>query len=149
MEETVLFISDNMRCWNSRKPGFTKFNTYLGRIVVTNQRFVFLSSGGSKLGAILGANLLGGALLGPLILGKSLTKGLELEALSNEGSFDLAFNEITFIDAIRRWDFAGYLTVQFNGEGRSFMKDPFGMNLSVFREIAEIVEIEQIRQNKV
>lgn len=149
MEETVLFVSDNMRCWNSRKPGFTKFDTYLGRILVTNQRFIFLSSGGSKLGSIFAANLLAGGIIGPLLIGKSLTKNLELEALNNEGSFALTFKEIEFLDAVRRWDFAGYLTVHFNGEGRSFMQDPFGMGLSKFREIAEMVEIEQLKpENK-
>ena len=148
MEETVLFVSDNMRCWKSPKPGFTKFNTYLGRIIITNQRFLFLSSGGSKLGTILAANLLGGAIIGPLLIGKSLTKDLELEALQNEGSFALAFDEIKAIDAVRRWDFAGYLTLQFNNEGRSFMQDPFGMTLSKFREITQIIEVERIKLNQ-
>jgi hypothetical protein len=145
MEETVLFVSDNMRCWDSRKPGFTKFDTYLGRILVTDQRFLFLSSGGSKLGTIFAANLLGGAIIGPLLIGKSLTKNLELEALQNEGSFAINFDEIDLIDAVRRWDFAGYLTIQFKGEARSFMQDPFGMNLSKFREITEIVEVKKMK----
>jgi hypothetical protein len=145
MEETVLFVSDNMRCWNSAKAGFTKFNTYLGKIIVTNQRFIFLSSGVSKLGTIFAANLLGCAIIGPLLIGKSLTKGLELEALQNEGSYALTFNEIESIDAIRRWDLAGYMTMQFKGESRSFMQDPFGMTLSKFREIVEMVDNAQIK----
>lgn len=148
MEETVRFVSDNMRCWDSAKPGFTKFGTYLGRILVTNQRFIFLSSGGSKMGTIIGANLLAGGIIGPLLIGKSLTRDLELEALNNEGSFAMNFNEITHCAAVRRWDFAGYLTIQGNSINRSFMQDPFGMSLSAFREIDEMIEIEKMKLEK-
>ncbi len=143
MEETVLYISDNMRCWNSAKPGFWKWGTHLGRIMVTNQRFLFLSSGGSKMGSILTAGLLAGPLLGPLLIGKSLTNDLEVEALKNEGSFAVPLGEIKELKAVRRWDLAAYLSIEYGDIGYSFMQDPFGMNLTVMKKIVETVETKK------
>ena len=144
MEEKVLYISDNMRCWDSAKPGFWKFGTYLGRIVVTDQRFLFLSSGGSKMGSLFAANLLAGPLLGPLMVGKSLTKDLELEALKNEGSFVFTYAEIQHIQAVRRWDLAAYLSIN----TYSFMQDPFGLNMTPMRTIAETVDIQMVKKKQ-
>lgn len=140
MEETILFISDNMRCWNSATPGFWKWGTYLGRIAVTNQRVLFLSSGSSKMGSILAAGLLAGPFLSALMIGKSLTYDLELEASKNEGSFAVAMKDITEIKAVRRWDLAAYLSIVYPDHAYSFMQDPFGMNLKVMRKIQEAVE---------
>ncbi len=140
MEETVLYISDNMRCWNSASPGFWKWGTFLGRITVTNQRLLFLSSGSSKMGSIMAVGLLAGPLLGPLLVGKSLTNDLELEALKNEGSFAVDLKDITNIKAVRRWDFAAYLSISFPDHTHSFMQDPFGMNLNTMKKIVETVK---------
>jgi len=147
-EEKILYVSNNMRCWNSPSPGFWKWGTFLGKVIVTDKRFLFLSSGGSKMGSIATASLLAGPLLGQLILGKSMTKELALEALQNEGSFEAEHQNITEIIAKRRWDFTACLSISFGDSSYSFIQDPFGMNLSVMRDIEEEVEMCQMRLKK-
>ncbi|MBC7865635.1 MAG: hypothetical protein IAF38_21855 [Bacteroidia bacterium] len=136
-EEVVIYIADNMRCWSSRKPGMTKFGTYLGRIMITNQRFLFVSSGGSKIGAQIGMGLAFGNILGPLMLGKSLTKDLDLSALQKEGSFVHTFDKISTFKPTKRWDFISYLTIIGDNQTHCFLKDPFGYGFTGLKKIVD------------
>ena len=48
-EETVLYLSDNMRMYERETPSELRVQTFLGRVLVTTDRFLFLSSGSNKL----------------------------------------------------------------------------------------------------
>src|SRR5436190_44242 len=84
-QETVIDVFDHLYMWLAAKPGMTLFGSHVGRVMLTSERFLFLSTGTSG----VGKQLLVGAVGGPvasLTLGQTTTDQLDLGALRNEGS---------------------------------------------------------------
>ena len=60
--EIVLDGIDGIYMWRARKPGWTLFGSHVGRILLTNERFLFLSTGVSGLGKAALLTAIGGPL---------------------------------------------------------------------------------------
>ena len=122
--ETILFSEDALQLWHARRPGYSIFGSYTGRVVLTSARLVFLSTGGS--GA--GRRLLVSATLGPigsLLWGQTPTDELDLSALDAEGSIAIGLPDITDHTANRRCDCATYVSVQYMKEGNEVSECSF------------------------
>lgn len=114
--ESILFSQDELQLWHERRPGFSIFGSYTGRVVLTSARLLFLSTGGS--GA--GRRLLVSATLGPvgsLLWGQTPTDDLDLTALEQEGSIAIGLPDISAHAAHRRCDCATYVGVQYAKAG--------------------------------
>ena len=96
MGETVLTVQNGIRCWPRRKP-LLVFGTYLGTIIITNQRFLFLSTGGSNFKERLIAGALGRP-GGMSIKEQVLTQDLDLSTLHNKGSLEIALDRIDYFE---------------------------------------------------
>lgn len=110
--EVVLFAQDGLQLWRERRPGFTIFGSYVGRVLLTSSRLLFLSAGDS--GAT--RRLLAGAALGPiglLVFGETPTADLDERALEAEGSLAVPLGAITAHAAQRRCDCTNYVGVQY------------------------------------
>ncbi len=110
--EVVLFAQDDLQLWHERRPGFTIFGSYVGRVLLTSARLLFLSTGES--GAT--RRLLVGAALGPigsLVFGQTSTADLDARALEAEGSAAIPLDRITAHGAQRRCDCTNYVGVQY------------------------------------
>lgn len=110
--ETVLWAEDQLHLWHERRPGFSIFGAYEGRVMLTSRRFLFLSTGGS--GA--GRRLLVGVTLGPIasfVWGKTPTADLDLRALEAEGSIEIPLSSINDHAAHKRCDCATYCGIQY------------------------------------
>lgn len=140
MEETIYFISDMYRCWNKRVPGMTKINSYLGTLIITRKRFLFLSSASNQILRKLPSEVLVKPFSGNLEIGKSSIKILDLSALKNQGSIELTLEQLKNHAGKRRWDFGAYLTiVNHRNEEISFMKDPYGMDMKEVKKLDELL----------
>ena len=112
-EEKIIFISERMRLYNRAKPTETRIGTFLGKLIITSERFLFLSSGSSKiLSEMVSNKLILGGLIGELFFGESLTKDLNLKALKNDGSIAVGLDEIEDIKASKKFPFVKYLAVK-------------------------------------
>lgn len=108
MEEVLLETKHLQRSPKATPPVFI-FGTYLGSLVLTNQRLLFLSSGGAGTQRALTKGLLGQ--LAPEVL-------LEVEvALSAPGSLAVPLASLRSASANRRWDFGRFLRVTYAGPG--------------------------------
>jgi len=112
--ETVVDTFDGLYMWLAAKPGMTMIGTHVGRVLLTNQRFLFLSTGTSGIARGLLFAAAGGPLAG-LTLGQTTTDQLDLSALRNEGSLSGRLEHVTDSRVARRWDCSSYLTVETSG----------------------------------
>jgi hypothetical protein len=115
-DETVLNGGDDFYIWREPKPGATLIGTYIGRLLLTERRLLFLSAGTSGLTKAALAGLLGGPLIAAAF-GRTRTSELNLKALENEGSLAVPLANIKACRVTRRWDFSSYLTVETNEKG--------------------------------
>jgi hypothetical protein len=107
-DELVLYAQDDLHLWHEPKPGYSIFGSFVGRVLLTSRRFLFLSTGTS--GAARRA--LAVAALGPLgaaAFGKTPTSQLDLTALANEGSLEVPLGRVRDHSSHRRWDLATYV----------------------------------------
>lgn len=114
--EVVLYAEDELQLWHARRPGYSIFGSYTGRVMLTSRRLLFLSTGGS--GA--GRRLLVGLALGPigsLVWGQTPTDDLDASALEAEGSAAVPLDAITDHQAHKRCDCATYVGVQYAKDG--------------------------------
>jgi hypothetical protein len=91
MAETIQGQTDQIFKWDAPKRKSTLLSAKLGRLVLTSDRLLFLSTG--KHDVTVG-RLVGGAISPVLGLGTASTDDLDLSALENEGSLDLGFDRI-------------------------------------------------------
>ena len=113
-DETVISGGDDFYVWRSPKPGATLIGSFIGRILLTDRRFLFVSAGTSGIGKAALATLIGGPLAGATI-GRTRTSGLDESALENEGSLSIPLAHLKSSQVKRRWDFASYLTLETTG----------------------------------
>lgn len=93
MDEQVRLLADQVFRWEGPKRKQTLFKAKLGRLVLTDQRLLFLSTGSNDLSA---AKLLaGGASHGASGLITSSTKDLDLSALQAAGGLEVDLSAIT------------------------------------------------------
>ena len=114
--EVILYAEDELQLWHERRPGFSIFGSYTGRVMLTSARLLFLSTGGSG----VGRRLLVGVALGPigsLVWGQTPTDDLDVSALEAEGSVAVPLGKISDHLAHRRCDCATYVGVQYGKEG--------------------------------
>ena len=112
--EIVLYAEDELQLWHERRPGFSIFGSYTGRVVLTSARLMFLSTGGSGVERRLAAGTLG--VVGTLVFGQMSTRELDLSALADEGSLAVPLGRITQGSAQRRCDCTNYVGVQYAKE---------------------------------
>lgn len=112
--EIVLYAEDELQLWHERRPGFSIFGSYTGRVVLTSARLMFLSTGGSGVERRLASGTLG--VVGTLVFGEMSTHELDLSALSAEGSLAVPLHRITQGSAQRRCDCTNYVGVQYTME---------------------------------
>jgi len=53
MEEVVRTTVDGSRCWRQPKPGLTVGGSRLGRLLVTSERQIFLSTGKAGMAGVI------------------------------------------------------------------------------------------------
>lgn len=85
-EEQVLMQSDKVFRWDGHKRKQTLFKAKLGRLVLTNQRLLFLSTGKNDISV---GKLAAGAVSPLMGLHTSSTAGLDLSAVEAEGGMSL------------------------------------------------------------
>ena len=102
-DEKLFAVTRPIRYWPREKPGQFKFGSYLGHIVVTDQRFLFLSTGGAGWDESVGRLVVGG--LAGLVLNMTTAghtaNDLDFSALKNEGSLALLLSRISHFEAKR------------------------------------------------
>ena len=91
MTEQLVAEADRIYCWGGPKMKATLFSAKLGRLVLTDQRLVFLSTGKSD-AAKLAAKA---ALASPIAATRGhSTAALDEDALHNEGSLSIPVGDI-------------------------------------------------------
>jgi len=112
--ETVVDAFDGLSMWRAAKPGMTLFGSHVGRVLLTTERILFLSSGTNGVARNALVSALGGPLAG-LTLGQTKADELDLSALRNESSLSGRLEHIVNSRVARRWDFGSYLVVETTG----------------------------------
>jgi hypothetical protein len=111
MTETVLDTLDGMYSWPGPRAGMTIIGARLGRLLLTTERLVFLSSGTSGIARNVRIAMTAGAVWVP-VLGSTGTDQLDLHALQNDGSMTVALQLIQSAAVRRRWDLSSYIVVR-------------------------------------
>lgn len=95
MDEILVIECDQLLKWDAPKRKQTVFSAKLGRLVVTSQRVVFLSTGSNDL--TFGKVVAGAAGMHSVALSSSQTGHLDAAALGADGALDIplpAINEV-------------------------------------------------------
>ena len=98
MDEQMLGQAEGIYCWRGKKMKATLFSAKIGRLVLTDRRLVFLSTGKSDAGRLA----LGAALPFGNTLGGARTDALDFAALENQGSLDIPIQAITRCEPVKR-----------------------------------------------
>jgi len=108
--EEIVRVASATRCFEGEKPKRIILGSYLGKLVLTNKRLLFISSGKSSTAGSLAGVAVGGALGGAIgawagtkIGGKIGTDKLDLEGLKNAGSFDIPIEAIRVCECPRNF----------------------------------------------
>jgi len=91
MAEEIIGQQDRLFRWEGPKRKQTLFSAKLGRLVLTNERLIFLSTGKNDVNV---ARLLGGAVSPLAGLRTSKTEHLDVSALGEAGSLDLPLDRV-------------------------------------------------------
>ncbi|MEJ7707569.1 MAG: hypothetical protein WKF82_10065 [Nocardioidaceae bacterium] len=92
MDEQVVLVADKVFRWEGPKRKQTVIKAKLGRLVLTDRRLLFLSTGSNDLSAA--KFLAGGATYGAAGLISSSTKDLDLTALQTAGGLEVDLSAI-------------------------------------------------------
>lgn len=111
--EAAIAALDGLYMWPAAKPPLTLFGSCFGRLMLTRERILFLSTG-SNVGMELLFRIIAGPLAVPL-LGPRTTDHLDLSAVANEGSLSGRLEHVTHARVERRWDFSSYLVIETAG----------------------------------
>jgi hypothetical protein len=121
-DEHVLAVADGIYRWDGPKRKTTLVSAKLGRLVLTNQRLLFLSSG--RHDVTLGKVLAGAS--GNLVRGlrTDRTDDLDITALGNAGSLDLPLEQVRTVELKGLFKF---LSVTYDGGASAFAPKNGGM----------------------
>lgn len=111
--EHVINQYDQLLKWNTPKRKQTVFGAKLGRLVLTDERLIFLSSGSNDL--TIGKIAAGASGLISVATSSSSTSHLDLSALGNDGSLNLPLSDI--MDAEVKGKFFKTVSIRFFGDG--------------------------------
>ena len=109
MEEIVINIADKIYMWSDEKPG-NSLDSFVGRLILTSDRLLFLSAGTSGVAKHMTMSLLFGPIAG-LILGQTKTEDLDLSALQNKGSLTIDLKDIRSFEIKRTPGLLTYVCV--------------------------------------
>ena len=109
MSEEVILSADRVFRWDGPKRKQTVFSAHLGRLLLTTDRLLFLSTGSNDLSA---KRVASGAVSSLAVLAVSGTEQLDLSALENKGSLEVDRGSI--LSAQLKGMFK-YLTITFRG----------------------------------
>jgi len=87
-----LYSMAGVRCWHREGIGMTLQNSYAGKVLISNEKLLFLSSGSSLIGNIIQQ--------GSPIASENLTHGLNLQAAEAEGSIQIDSRSLLSVDVI-------------------------------------------------
>jgi hypothetical protein len=116
VSEVEVDALNGIYAWRAPRAGVSLIRSRLGRVVLTTERFLFLSTGTSGVGRDLLLGPVGSSVL-RLTVGERRTDELDLRALATDGSLSIALECITHARVERRWDFANYLVLETAGTG--------------------------------
>lgn len=112
-EEHVLAVTDGIYRWNGPKRKATLLSGKLGRLVLTDRRLLFLSTGKHD---ITVGKVLAGARGNHFQAGRTdRTDGLDVTALANAGSLDLPLSQLRTAELKGMFK---YLSITFDADGR-------------------------------
>ena len=111
--EAVVDALDGLYMWRAGRPGVALLGSHVGRVLLTNHRFLFLSTGARGVSRDLLFTADGGLTM--LTFGQTTTDLLDLSALRNEGSLSGRLDHITSSRVLRRWDLSNYMVVETAG----------------------------------
>lgn len=144
MSDTVLKVTDGLHLWEKPKPGATIVGAYLGRLILTDSRLLFLSTGSSGAARAIATGLLLGH-AGRLVLGKTRTDELDLSALENVGSLDIPLGRITQHEVGGAWWSTPHLKIQYMDKGGTrevcCLAKKGGMRMAPFLELNQALEL--------
>jgi hypothetical protein len=95
MDESIIMHADKVFRWEGPKRKQTLFGASLGRLVLTDQRLLFLSSGKNDVNA---KRLIAGALSPIAGLRTSSTSDLDMSALQAKGGLEVALSDVTMAE---------------------------------------------------
>lgn len=107
-EERLLHVSRDLQRFDKPVAPVFIFGSWLGMLAVTDQRLLFLSSGGAGYTQAIARAMLG--LLTPEALRSFET------ALDNPGSLAIPLDRVVAAAGHRRWDFGRYLRIDYLDE---------------------------------
>lgn len=107
-EEKVLHATEGLQRFEKPVPPVFIFGSYLGSLVLTDRRLLFLSAGSSGADRVLVGSLLG-------ILTPQSLRQVEID-LEKEGSLSIPRDRIVSCKGYRRWDFGRYLRIVYRDE---------------------------------
>jgi hypothetical protein len=84
------FSAAGVRCWHREGLGMTTRKSYAGKVLISNEKFIFLSSGASQIGKIMKQ--------GSKNASENLTQGLNLQAVDAEGSIQVDKRSLLSVD---------------------------------------------------
>lgn len=119
MIEDVILQADKVFRWDGPKRKQTLFSAHLGRLVLTTERLLFLSSGSNDITA---KRVAGGATSPLAVFSVTGTEQLDLAALATKGSLEVDRRSI--ISAQLKGMFK-YLTIVFRGSGGEELASTF------------------------
>jgi hypothetical protein len=93
MEEQLVLVADKVFRWEGPKRKATIIGANLGRVVLTDQRLLFLSTGSNDLSA--GKVIASGLTRGATALRVSSTESLDVGGLDAKGGLELPLSSIT------------------------------------------------------
>ena len=125
-------------------------DSFIGKLVLTNRRLLFLSTGTSGVEKMLETGLILGPIPG-LILGRTSTEEMDLSALNNEGSLSIELNQIKECIVDRRRDKAAYMSLKIDSfigglTSYSFMKK-YGIRKKWLEKFKEDIERAKEKNN--
>lgn len=128
--EHDLAVLDRYWVWPRDKPGYTMFGAYIGRLVLTDRRLLFLSTGSN------------GILHQLLYRSPPSTEHLDHSALKNRGSLSLWLERIDLTSLARRVDLSWYLIVRGRQTTHTFMSKT-GFDRERLAEFQEALEVQR------
>jgi len=149
--ETTLRALDRMYAWPGPRARVSLIGARLGRLVLTSERLLFLSTGTNGIARDLGVTLTVGAPFLP-ILGGRATDQLDSADLENEGAVNVRLESIHDARVERRWDLSSYLVVESVLDGgkrdaSSFMTR-FGFNRGELLAFLEALKQQRRDRNR-
>ena len=109
-DEEILYQQNGARCWYKINPGFLKLGSKSGKLLLTNKRLIFLSSGSMITSAEIVGQVAGG-IVGQMIGGSTVGNKLSLDDLSRNGSWFIFLHNIHSCSAQKNLNYPYYLSI--------------------------------------